>query len=344
MFILLLAIRSMKVRSSYGIVIVALFIFVGFRFEVGCDWRGYIFQFIEARNKNVLDALGDASPLWELALVVQNKMDIAYPWINVFSAIIFFIGIDKLANRQPDRVGFLILLFPILIVNLAMSGIRQAASTGLLCVAFVAFQERRLPRFISWVLAAAAFHSSALVFLLLAPLVGGAYSVKRLGFSGLLAIPGAVALMSTRAAETAVTRYVGTAVDASGAAFRAGLMFVTALYFFFVARKKWAASSPHDYSLVLTGSFLMVMTALLVPISSVISDRIGYYLVPLQTVVLARLPYLTASPNKSYISAVPYIVLMIVLGVWTTYSMLFQRCYVPYQTWIFGFPQARYAF
>ena len=59
------------------------------------------------------------------------------------SSAIFFLGVHVLARRQPDPLGFLVLLFPILIINMPMSGIRQGAAIGLLCIAFVAFIDRR---------------------------------------------------------------------------------------------------------------------------------------------------------------------------------------------------------
>ena len=66
-----------------------------------------------------------------------------------------------------------------------------------------------------------------------------------------------------------------------------------------------------DYSLVSLGSIGMVLLFLVVPFSSVISDRFGYYLIPIQAMIFARLPFL---PFKNhYIHVIlPYLGMFIV--------------------------------
>ena len=105
-----------------------------------------------------------------------REAKVPYPFINVIAGSIFFIGVHSLARRQPDPLAFLVLLFPILIINMPMSGIRQGAAIGLICIAFSAFIDRRPVRFGFWVIIAAGFHSSAIVFLLMLPVAAGSYT------------------------------------------------------------------------------------------------------------------------------------------------------------------------
>ena len=100
-------------------------------------------------------------------------MGLPYPVANIASSAVFFLGVHVLARRQPDPLGFLVLLFPILIINMPMSGIRQGAAIGLLCIAFVAFIDRRPLWFAFWVVLAAGFHISVLIFMLLLPVATG---------------------------------------------------------------------------------------------------------------------------------------------------------------------------
>lgn len=336
--------RVANARVLYSALLLALFLFSAFRFEVGCDWTGYINQFATFNALSLPDAFEQREPLWTSLFVIQNWLGLPYPWINVASSAIFFCGIDRLARRQPDPLAFLILLFPVLILNMPMSGIRQASAIGMMCIAFVAFIDRKLMRFIVLTIVAAGLHSSAIVFLLLAPLVRGSYSKTRLALTGVLALPGALALLSTGAAETATSRYVATSIDAAGAAFRVGLLALSAVFFFAQLRRKWAENFPGDVKLVVIGSLAMLALAALLPISSVISDRLGYYFIPIQTMILARLPFLPFHGNRQLISALPYLGLFVVLAVWVYSSSLFAQCYLPYQTWLFGFPAARYLF
>lgn len=325
-------------RQLYLIVLYGLFLFSAFRYQVGCDWFGYYFQYDAATAFDWFTLTHIREPIWWAILAGINAAGLPYPVANVISSAVFFIGIHVLARRQADPLGFLILLFPILIINMPMSGIRQGAAIGLICIAFVAFIDRRPLRFCLWVVLSAGFHSSALIFLLLLPLTTGRYTRNRLLLAGLLALPGVFFLASSDAAEVATSRYVGTGIDAAGAAFRVGILGLSALYFFLFLRRKWATTFPQDYSLALVGAIGMALTVLLVPVSTVIGDRFGYYLIPIQTMIFARLPFLPFRRHATVHVTLPYLGLLLVFAVWSQLSWHFTQCYLPYQTWIFGFP------
>lgn len=325
-------------RQIYYIILLGLFLFSAFRFQVGCDWSGYYYQYLAAKDIDWSLITGDREPIWWAILGGIQAMGLPYPVANIASSAAFFVGIHVLARRQPDPLGFLVLLFPILIINMPMSGIRQGAAIGLVCIAFAAFIDRRPIWFGFWVVVAAGFHASALIFLLLLPVATGRYTKSRLVMAGLLAIPGAILLASGESAEVASSRYIGTGVEAFGAAFRVGILGMSALYFFLFIRKKWMRTFPQDYSIVSIGAIGMGLAFLLVPVSSVIGDRFGYYLIPIQTMIFARIPYLPFRYNHSLHSALPYVMLLLVFGVWTQLSGHFQQCYIPYDSSIFGLP------
>ena len=328
-------------RALYPFLLAFFFLVSAFRFEVGCDWSGYLNQFKfpnSFTSGTGFSAFED--PLWWFLVRHIHDVGLAYPWLNVASAIIFFAGVHVLARKQPDPFAFLVLLWPILIINITMSGIRQAAAVGLLCAAFVAFTNRKVVLFAILVAFASGLHSSAMVFFLLVPLVRGEYSRGRLALAALLAVPGTLLMLRSEAAEVAVSRYVDTGIDAAGAAARVALLVLTGLYFLFVLGRRRVDASG-EYKLLRIGSFGMIGLAAILPISTVIADRLGYYLVPLQAVMFARIPYLPLGRNRPFHAAVPYVVLGLVLLVWTTLSWHFHQCYLPYRTWLFGRPDSR---
>ena len=325
-------------RQFYYIVLWALFIFSAFRFQVGCDWSGYYHQFIIAQNINWSTITENREPIWWAILSGISYMDLPYPVANIASSAVFFIGVHVLARRQPDPLGFLVLLFPILIINMPMSGIRQGAAIGMVCIAFTAFIDRRPIWYVFWVVIAVGFHVSALIFLLLFPVSTGRYTKSRLVSAALLAIPGVYFLASGESGEVASDRYIGTNVEAFGAVFRVGILSLSALYFFLFINKKWLRTFPQDYSIVSIGSICMLLDFFLVPVSSVISDRVGYYLIPIQTMIFARLPYFNFKTKYLLNPAIPYLMLLIVFGVWSQLSGHFQQCYIPYNSWVFGLP------
>ena len=333
--------RALRLRGQlYLPLLLSLFLFSAFRFEVGCDWSGYLHQYQIFGRLEWGDLASQREPLWRGLYVLQSWLDLPYPWINVFSSLIFFWGVHVLARRQPDPFTFLIFLFPILIIDLSMTAIRQGAAIGIMCIAFAAFIDRSLPRYITLTLVASALHSSALVFLLLAPLVRGQYTRMRLFSSVLLAIPGAALLLLGEAADIAATRYIDTGRDAAGAIFRVGFIGISALYFIYFLRRKWHTAYPADFKLVMVGSLLMIAALTLIPVSSIIADRLAYYLIPVQAIMFARIPFLPFRAEHNLHVALPYLGLLAVFLVWASFSSHFQQCYVPYQTWIFGFPDA----
>lgn len=325
-------------RFIYYPVLLGLFVFSAFRYNVGCDWSGYYYQFVRATDFDWSTLVSNREPIWWAILAWINKTGLPYPVANIVSSALFFIGVHVLARRQPDPLGFLVLLLPILIINMPMSGIRQGAAIGLMCIAYTSFIDRRPLRFVFWVGLAAGFHASALVFILLLPLTMGRYTLSRLILAGILAIPGAVFLATSESGEVAITRYVNTGVDAIGAAFRVGILSLSGLYFLLFLRRKWRGAWPRDHSLASIGAILMVMAILLLPISSVIGDRLAYYLIPIQAMIFARIPFLPIPINAPVFAVLPYFALLLVFGIWSQLSWHFGQCYVPYQTWIFGFP------
>lgn len=331
--------RALVSRQVYGVTLLLLFVFSAFRFEVGCDWGGYYFQYLKAGSPSLQLALDEREPLWWGILYLLNTQSIPYPVANVISSAIFFAGAHVLARRQPNPLAFLVLLFPILIINMPMSGIRQGAAVGLLCVALAAFIDRKPMWCAIWILIASGFHFSAAVFLTLLPLATGSYTRSRILLAALLAIPGIFFLASGDSAELAVDRYVGSAADAAGAAFRVGFLVLSGLFFFMFLRRPWRRQFPDDFALAHLFSMAMILLIVIVPVSSVIGDRLGYFLIPVQAMIFARVPYLDI-PNRKLMTLLPYVGLALMFTVWTAVSYHFQRCYLPYNSWLFGFPNS----
>lgn len=328
-------------NQLYPFFIMIFFVFSAFRFEVGCDWSGYLNQFRIQEFSTLAEAFQRGEPLWWATMHGVHYFDLSYPWVNVFSSAIFFLGIHKIARRQKDPLSFLVFLFPILIINMPMSGIRQGAAIGIMCFAFVAFIDKRILWFVIWTLLASMFHSSAIIFMLLAPLTMGEVTRKRIFLAALLAIPGLFFILTGDVGQQATNRYVGTGVDAAGALFRGGLLIITGIAYLLIFKKAWDKDYKSDSSLMMIGSLLMVSLVVILPISSVIADRVAYYLIPIQAMIFARIPFLAVRNSKLY-AVLPYIALLLVFVVWTSFSRHFQQCYVPYDTWLFGIPESVY--
>lgn len=319
--------------ALYYLCLVGLFFFVGFRYKVGCDWDGYLNIFQATTRQTLANSLESEEPAFGAVNVFLHYYELEYPYINVIASAGFFLGLNALARRQPDRLGFLILAFPILILNLAMSGIRQAIAVGLMCFAYNAFVDRRTVRYVLLVVFAAQFHHSALIFLALAPFAWGAVSRAKIVLAGLLALPGAYFLLTSGAFDVYVQRYIGGAIVAAGAPFRSAFLALPGVIFLLFLARKWREQSIKDYQLVSLSSYMMLAIFPLSFFSSVIGDRFGYYLYPIQLVILARLPVLVTGPYSSTAAFAPYAAEALLLLTWVEFSALYLRCYEPYTVW-----------
>lgn len=325
----------------YYLVLSLLFLFTVFRYQVGCDWYGYYKLFLRYENSEWLPAAIRFEPFSHLIFNFTYHSGLSYPYVYIPFGLIFFTGIHILAKRQPDPLGFLLLLLPILIINIGMSAVRQAAAIGIICIALTAFIDRKPKLFLFWTVISLGFHSSAIIFLLLMPFSGGRINNFRISISLLifLIVPLAFYIFYSENFIRVNEEYIQSNREAFGAIFRVGILFLTAVYFFLFIKNKWKKNFPQDYNLVLLGSVSMILILSFVPISSIISDRFGYYLIPIQAIIFARSYHLPFKSNRIFHGVLPYVGLFLVLLIWIFTSDHFQKCYFPYKSWILGMPE-----
>lgn len=340
LFIILRSVVSLPSRpynAVYLFVLLMLFAMVALRYEVGCDWTGYLYHYQDAKRQGFDDLILRWDPLWYVWLGIVQAFGWDYEVANLLPAIVLFAGLHRLAQRQTDPMSVLIFAFPIVIMGLGMSGIRQAAAWGILCFAILAFQDRRRASFVFFVLFAAAWHSSALVFILLLPLLVAQQVRAQIVMAVLMGVPILFVLLSTEAADTALTRYTGSQAEtASGAPLRLAMVASTGLFYLAVLRRRWASLGNQNTGLMTIMSIAMIASLALIPFSSIIADRIGYYLMIPQLMILGSLPFSSWKGVDGAGKIYAYGMFTVYFAVWTFVSSLFVLCYVPYETWLFS--------
>jgi len=313
----------------YRLFLFLLFLVVGFRHNVGCDWGNYknLFDYQHSLSLAAMAIKGEIGFVG-LTKIIQY-FNLTFTYLNVASALIFFFGLNVLAKRQKDPLTFLILAFPILIILLPMSGVRQGVAVGILCIALVCFMDKKLFKYLALVALATTFHTSSIVFLGLAPFVNSNFSFKRIFIAMLLLSP--LLFLESVASNLSIysARYLESDMDSTGAIFRVGILVVTSLYFFFFLRKKWEKSYPEDYQLVLIGSIAMLLCFSILALSTVVSDRLAMYLIPFQLIILSRIQFFP-SKYRRLASIFPFVLLFSAFFVWAEFSVFFDQCYSPY--------------
>ena len=317
-----------------------LFCFTAFRYEIGCDWFNYEGMFGAARKVELSTILIKRDSLYWLLMKAAHYFNLPYPSINFFTSLLFFIGIYAVAKRQPNPLAFLAFIYPILIVNMPMSAVRQSAAIGMICLALIAIIDKRPKWFLLWVTIATGFHISAFPFFILFPFsLGKHFLLNNILKSGLLFIPISYLLITSSVGEHASNVYIGTDREAHGAIYRIGLLTITGAFFLLVLNNKWKKKFMEDYNLILLSSVGMILLIFLIPISTIISDRYGYYLIIFQAIILARIPFLQFQYQFNYIFyfIIPYVILVLTFIVWIMNSWHFNKCYYPYKNLIFNF-------
>lgn len=315
---------------AYWVALVFLFLFSAFRLEVGCDWTGYlnIFQLSDQTPWQILVLAFDPGFMLMNKLVVA--LGLPYTFVNVASSVVFFGGIHFLAKQQPNPLAFLTFTFPVMILNLPMSALRQGMAVGLICMAFVFFIRNQKVRYLILVILASSFHSSAIIFVVFIPLAGAEFTRKKLAIFFTLMVVVVVFLAMRPVGQQAIERYVDSTRQSNGAIFRILYLAIPCLFFLIFMRKAWKERSPQDYTLVVMGSLMFFLSAAVVAISTTVGDRLAYYFYPIQAIILARMPVFYSERQDGFIVGGFFALMFIFFIAWASMSDLFQLCYVPY--------------
>ena len=317
-------------KFLYFFFLIALFLFSGFRYEVGCDWKVYNVIF---NMDNAVYAFRDGGSLeigYYLTMIWLKKFGIGFQALNIITSGIFFLGLHAIAKREKHPLLILAFAFPFLIINLPMSAIRQGAAFGFLAIAFLAFFDKKFFKYIFFTLFATSFHSSSILFLAFAPIYFFRVNIKNLILASIIFIPFLFLVYFSSFGLIAQERYVQGDLSSFGAYFRIIVLFFIASYFLFFLREKWKRLYPKDYEFILLGSLgIIFITLFILPISTVIADRLGYYFWFFGLIILARIIALPGT-LREVIAVGSALGLFFVFIFWTQNSPIFYECYMPY--------------
>ncbi|MEW9920329.1 EpsG family protein [Marimonas sp. MJW-29] len=335
-FLLSWAALTVKEQSQrFWLIFFSIFLlwFMGARNEVGCDWSGYYHRFlITPLYQSLGDLFSDFDEpgFWLLTKFVREN-DLSYMWLNMFATIIIVSCLLRFCRAHRDGLLILALLFPVVIVQLSMSGIRQGLAVGFITVASVSWMRGSKLWTAIWILVAAQFHTSALMFLPIAPLAGRKVTGIALFGSALILGPVAVMLLGDRF-ETYSDRYLESDdITSGGALIRYVLVLMPAL-FFLKYREKLGNSFSDSFQLM---RLTTALTFSLIPVaffSSILLHRVIYYVMPLSIVTFAALGRV-AFPrlNRGIVLFLPVLLYGSYTTIWFLTSRHADICYLPYK-------------
>lgn len=323
-------------RFAFWMCIVLLLVFVGLRFEVGCDWNNYYRWHGITSQWGWFEVLATSDIFYFGLNKFVHSFDGSFLWMVLFVAAIFFAGLAYFASREDNPVIYLFFAYPLLIVSLSMTLVRQSAALGVLMLSLYFFFNRRPFLFSLGVLIASGFHTSAAFFFVFLPLIGRKLSTGSI--IGLVVTASAVALIIFQLdiGQRMFDRYNNDKFEANGALFRLVYLVIPSFVFIVFMRKRWQERYPEDYPLVFASMLacLALLALLSFSVSSVVADRMGYYFAPFQALILARASSLFNNNEAKFVGllAIGYVIVFF-LG-WMEMSPIVDRCYIPYDSYL----------
>jgi len=319
--------------------ILFLVVFVGFRLDTGCDFGSYVHRYNYFNiSTSIRSILTNIEPGFQLLTYLVKSNGFDYVWLNVLCAIGFFVLVRAFVSYHPSPILLLTIMFPILIVQLSMSGIRQALAVGFFMLAVMSFVKGRRLLVAIYILLGATFHQSILVFLPLALMVGRNISSVKIG-AGLLIIGPISALLLLERLTIYSDRYIEQiygSQESAGALLRLGLMLITFLIFEF-NKAEVKNLFPKFYPTIRLFSLITFALIPVAAISTVALHRFSFYILPVQLFTLGLLPYVLSDTkrmlNQYQLSVIGLYGAYIL--VWFSFSRHAHVCYSPYNSYLF---------
>ncbi|MBA84273.1 EpsG family protein [Thalassobius sp. S69A] len=324
-------------RNLAAMLGISLFLlwFMGSRVNVGCDFTGYYFRYVNTLpGLHLGEILSRQEPGFELLNGILKTIGAHYMWVNVCASALMIVGYFIFARAHINPVMIMALLFPVIIVQLGMSGIRQGIATAALMLASVSFLKGQRLTTALIILAGAQFHSSAYMFLPLAFLAGRRVNAMQIGAAVLLLSPLAIYLLSDRL-DVYTDRYVDQTygeVTSKGALVRYALIMIPQVFFLFYY-KQLRAQFPQVYGLL---KLFVIISFCLLPVaaySSIALHRLNFYIMPFSILSFVYLSHAIAPKGRVlFTRMMPPLAYGLYQLFWFLTSSHAQNCYDPYNS------------
>jgi hypothetical protein len=320
-----------------GIFSLLIALFAGTRIWVGCDYFGYLMRFQGiGRFPGWTELLTAGEAGFQGLSIFLKSNDFSYSALIFTCSGLYMICLLRFSRLVRWPLALLALCFPILVIQLGMSGMRQALATGFLLLSIASFVEGRRLWVAVWILVAWQFHTSAIIFLPLIMLVGKNISATRI-VSALALLGPVVILLAQDRFEVYSERYIQQSYGenaSSGAWLRYGVIVVcfTAFRWRYQAVK---AQYPELFQILRLFMFIGIALLPMGLVSTVALHRMVFYVMPVAILaVLTAAATLRGSMRSAFMFGALFS-FGAYLFVWFSYSRHARICYVPYNSWLF---------
>lgn len=317
---------------------IVLVVFVGTRYDVGCDFWSYAQRYATLdTSKSWGTVISESEPGFYILTDIVQSLGGTFSTMLFVCALIYLACLFRFSRVVERPLGFLTLCFPVLIIQLGMSGVRQALATGFLLMAFAAFVRLQRLQFVIWVLFAMQFHTSAIAFLPIVYLIGRPVSIPRMVTALVLVGPVVAWFMGDRM-DVYNDRYVGREYSENmsiGAWPRYAMVLLPFLLFEW--KKRYVEFAyPKLFPLLRLFSLISYSLVVIGVLNSTALHRMVFYVMPVSLVafiVVAR--SMKVSRHAQFYLLLPFLMYGAYFAGWSNLSRHADACYAPYQSWLF---------
>lgn len=308
---------------------------IGLRYEIGADWFAYMEYYEISRNISFLEALQISDPGYMAINWLSAKFNLGIWGVNLFCASVFVYGLIKFCKQQPLSWLALLVATPYLLVVVAMGYTRQATAMGFVFLAFLAWIEGNLIKYVILIIFSSLFHISALVMLVLAPFINSKYSLfkKLLIISLFSIILLAILIESFHLIIWKYSTYIEEKLfDSKGGLIRIIMNAIPSIILL-VFQNHYKRFPDYKLWYIISGISLLFIP--LVKEFSTFTDRIALYMSPIQIVVFSRFHRIIGNLGfRTFVVLGIILLYALVLFVWLNYA-IHSEYWVPYR-WIFS--------
>lgn len=324
-----------KKRTAFFIIVWMFLVwFMGFRYETGCDYLGYLHRWYISEDWRLGEDINLRTPELGFALLMHFSRVVGFDYtqFNVLISSILVTAYIVFSRTYKYSPIILTLLFPIVIVQLGMSGVRQALAGCFIMLCFKWFMVGNKLRSSLWVLLGVQFHSSAALFFALSFMAGEKFNLKKMVPAGALVLFFVNILVSDRV-DTYIDRYSDNSITSAGAVMRYLLNFLPVLPFLYY-RKQIEKRVGIVFGLLNVSAHMILLMAPLAFFNTLLLHRLNYYVAPLSILLLLYTSSLifAGARHGLYFSVGVYGVYMFI---WFSTSWHASRCYVPYNNTLY---------
>jgi hypothetical protein len=264
-----------------------LTLFIGTRFQVGCDWNMYLLFFVRAQEASLAEALTINSPGYMLVNWAMAKTGLSIAGANSVCALILVSGLLAFSAGQRKAWLSILIALPVLIMLGGFSATRQGAAIGFLLWALhFHLRGRSIWAVAGALIAGATFHASLLVLLPAVALMR--WGVPRRPAAILLLIGAASVAGAAFIALVPPFSDIASQLPVSkGAWFRAAPTLLALLSYPIVWR--FGKASDRERSMLYWLAAFSLACLALGLVSPYATDRLGMYAIPFQMAALTRL-------------------------------------------------------